>query len=122
MANGINFDKSKTEYLVTINSDKTEITAEAEDEKALEMAAKLRKDGVKVDMCFISKGMKQKMQYANRLMIPYVILLGEDEVKNNLVAFKNMNTGEQVSISYEEALKILKKYPKQALDFAKKCI
>ena len=79
-----------------------------EDEAALNLASKLRKDGVSVDMCYIAKGMKQKMQYASRLMIPYVILLGEDEVKNNLVAFKNMNTGEQVSISYEEALKILK--------------
>lgn len=79
-----------------------------EDDAAFEMATRLRKDGVKVDMCYIAKGMKQKMQYASRLMIPYVIILGEDEVKNNLVAFKNMNTGEQVSISYEEALKILK--------------
>ena len=79
-----------------------------QDDAAFALATKLRKDGVKVDMCYIAKGMKQKMQYASRLMIPYVILLGEDEVKNNLVAFKNMNTGEQVSISYEEALKILK--------------
>ena len=79
-----------------------------EDEKALEVATRLRKDGIKVDMCYIAKGMKQKMQYANRLMIPYVILIGEDEAKNNVLAFKNMNTGEQVSISYEEALKILK--------------
>ena len=37
-----------------------------------------------------------------------MFLLGEDEVKNNLVALKNMNSGEQVSISYEEVLKILK--------------
>ena len=79
-----------------------------EDDASFEIANRLRKDGIKVDMCYISKGMKQKMQYASRLMIPYVILIGEDEVKNNLVAFKNMSTGEQVSISYEEALKILK--------------
>ena len=79
-----------------------------EDDATFEIATKLRKDGVKVDMCYIAKGMKQKMQYASRLMIPYVILLGEDEVRNSLVALKNMNTGEQVSISYEEALKILK--------------
>ena len=69
----------------------------------------LRKEGINVDMPHLNgKGMKQKMQYASRLGVPYVVILGEDEVKNNLVAFKNMNTGEQVSISYEEALKILK--------------
>ena len=79
-----------------------------EDDAAFKIATRLRKDGVKVDMCYIAKGMKQKMQYASRLMIPYVILIGEDEVKNNKLAFKNMNTGEQVSISYEEALSILK--------------
>ena len=79
-----------------------------EDDAAISLASKLRKEGIKVDMCYIAKGMKQKMQYANRLMIPYVILIGEDEVKNNMVAMKNMNTGEQVSISYDEALRILK--------------
>ena len=79
-----------------------------EDEAALNLASRLRKDGVNVYMCYIAKGMKQKMQYASRLMIPYVILLGEDEVKNNLIALKNMSTGEQVSISYEQALEILK--------------
>ena len=80
----------------------------SQDDEAIALASKLRKDGIKVDMCFISKGMKQKMQYASRLMIPYVILLGEDEVKNNVVALKNMNTGEQVLVSYEVALNTLK--------------
>ena len=79
-----------------------------EDDASLQLASKLRKDGIKVDMCYIAKGIKQKMQYANRLMIPYVILIGEDEVKNNLLSLKNMTTGEQVSLSYEEALKVLK--------------
>ena len=79
-----------------------------QDDEAFKLATQLRKDGIKVDMCYITKGMKQKMQYASRLMIPYVILLGEDEVKNNLVSFKNMNTGEQLSLSYDETLKILK--------------
>ncbi len=79
-----------------------------QDDEAFKLATKLRTDGIKVDMCYLAKGMKQKMQYASRLGIPYVILLGEDEVKNNLLAFKNMYTGEQVSISYEEAIQILK--------------
>ena len=79
-----------------------------QDDEAYSLASKLRNDGVKVDMCYIAKGMKQKMQYASRLKIPYVILLGEDEVKNNVVALKNMNTGEQVLVDYNEALKTLK--------------
>ena len=80
-----------------------------QDDKALEVASKFRSNGVKVDMCYIAKGMKQKMQYANRLAIPYVVLIGEDEVKNSVLALKNMNTGEQVLVSFEEALNILKK-------------
>lgn len=79
-----------------------------EDDAAFELARKLREENINVDMCFINKGMKQKMQYANRLDIPYVVLIGEDEVKNNVLALKNMNTGEQVSLTYEEVLKILK--------------
>lgn len=80
-----------------------------QDDKALEMASKFRSCGVKVDMCYIAKGMKQKMQYANRLSIPYVILIGEDEAKNNVLALKNMSTGEQVLVSFEEALNIVNK-------------
>ncbi len=48
------------------------------------------------------------MKYANRLNIPYVALIGEDEVKNNVIALKDMVTGTQEIISIEEAIEKLR--------------
>ena len=54
------------------------------------------------------KGFKQKLKYANRLNIPYICIIGEDEEKNKKVALKNMETGEQEVLTIEEMLKNLK--------------
>lgn len=78
-------------------------------EHALNLTSKLRKEGINVDMPhLLNKGMKQKMQYASRLGIPYVILIGEDEIKNNVYALKDMNKGEQELVSYDTLLEKLK--------------
>lgn len=78
-------------------------------EEALSLTTKLRNENINVDMPhLLNKGMKQKMQYASRLAIPYVVIIGEDEVKNHVYALKDMAKGEQVLLSYEELLKRLK--------------
>ena len=78
-------------------------------EEALSLTSKLRNENINVDMPhLLNKGMKQKMQYANRLGIPYVVIIGEDEVKNKVYALKDMTKGEQVMISYEELVERLK--------------
>ena len=53
--------------------------------------------------------MKQKMKYASRMGVPYIVLIGEDEAAKGLVALKNMQTGEQQVISAEEAIQIVKR-------------
>ena len=76
---------------------------------ALNLSTKLRNEDIKVDMPhLLNKGMKQKMQYANRLGIPYVVIIGEDEVKNNVYAFKNMSTGVQEILTYTQLVERLK--------------
>jgi len=52
---------------------------------------------------------KNKLSYANKQEVPFVIIIGEDEVNNNVVALKNMKTGEQSIISLEEVLTYIKK-------------
>ena len=61
----------------------------------LNLASKIREAGINTDVYYQNKGMKQKMKYADRLDIPYVILIGEDEVNANKAMLKNMLTGEQ---------------------------
>ena len=61
----------------------------------IEVATKLRLKGINVEIYFDNKSMKKKMNYANKQNVPYVIIIGEDEVAQNKVTVKNMITGEQ---------------------------
>ena len=49
---------------------------------------------------------KKQFKYANSLEIPYVIVLGEDEIKNGTVSLKNMETGEQQELTIEKLIQI----------------
>ena len=51
---------------------------------------------------------KKQMSYANAKQIPYVAMAGEDEINNSMVSLKNMETGEQSSVSIERLLEILR--------------
>ena len=61
----------------------------------------LRSNNIKTDICYIDKGFKQKMKYANKMGNKYVIIIGDDEVSNNNVVLKNMLTGDQKVISID---------------------
>ena len=50
------------------------------------------------------KKFKQKISYADKLGVPYVVLLGEDEIAENKCSVKNMATGEQITCSPEDAI------------------
>ena len=73
-------------------------------EAALKTAAALRDAGIRTDVFYQEKGMKQKMKYASRLGIPYVVLIGEEEANNGTVSVKNMDEGRQVTVSLNEAI------------------
>lgn len=69
----------------------------------------LRSNNINAIMCYIDKGFKQKMKYANKINTKYVIIIGEDEVSNNCYALKNMYTGEQIKYDIDSLIKALKK-------------
>ena len=76
---------------------------------ALKTASEIRKAGFTADCYYANKGMKHKMKYANKLGIPFVAVIGEDEVNSNTVALKNMATGEQVTVELENIGNEIKK-------------
>ena len=76
--------------------------------KAVEVAATLRKENIETEVYLEDKKIKAKFKYADRLSIPYVIVIGEEEIQNNVVTLKNMETGEQDTISLEEAITKIK--------------
>ena len=58
-------------------------------------------------VCYDNRSFKAKMKDANRREIPYIIVVGENEVANGVYSLKNMATGEQINLSKEECLKKL---------------
>lgn len=77
-------------------------------EYATKVANELRQNGINTQMYLENKKIKAKFKYADKLQVPYTIVLGEDEEKNNTVTLKDMQTGEQQQISLEEVIKIIK--------------
>ena len=67
------------------------------------LAEQLRAAGLKVQFYGENKKFKQKMAYANKLGVPFVVLLGEDELAQGVCSVKDMRTGQQVSVNVSEA-------------------
>ena len=65
---------------------------------AIALATQLRKNGIRTQLHCEEKKFKQKISYADKLGIPYVIFLGEDEIAGGVVACKDMATGEQTKL------------------------
>ena len=73
--------------------------------EANKLVAKLRNGGIYAIVYTESGKLSKKFKFADALNIPYSIVLGEDEVKNSIYTLKNMETGEQESLSIEEIIK-----------------
>ena len=77
-------------------------------DRALEVGAILRNNGINTDVYLEDKKIKAKFKYADKLEIPYVAIIGEEEEKNGTVSLKNMKTGEQEEIGIEKLVEKLK--------------
>lgn len=71
---------------------------------AFSVLCDLRGAGFKSDMDFAGRSLKAQMKQANKRSAPYVVILGEDEVKEGSVTLKNMQTGEQKKIMANELI------------------
>ena len=71
---------------------------------AISLATDLRSAGIRTQLYTEQKKFKAKMNYANNLGIPYVVFLGEDEIAQGVVACKDMVTGEQTKLGFDETL------------------
>ena len=70
---------------------------------AIALAEQLRSGGVRVQLYAEQKKFKQKMSYADKLGVPYAVLLGEDEINEGVCSVKNMTTGEQCKLTPQDA-------------------
>lgn len=76
---------------------------------ALKTAKQLRDSGINTDLYSnFQKDMKDKLKYADKQNIPYVCIIGENEIQENVVTLKNMQQKTQEKQTVEELIKILK--------------
>jgi len=74
---------------------------------AIAAATALRDAGIRTQIYTEQKKFKAKMSYCAKLGIPFAVLLGEDEIAENKLSVKNFETGEQVTVSAEEAIALI---------------
>lgn len=74
----------------------------------LKMANQTRKAGIPTEVYPDSTKMKKQMGYANAQNVPFVALVGENEMATQTVSLKNMATGEQKAVTVEELIDIIK--------------
>ncbi|GAB6088018.1 histidine--tRNA ligase [Alkaliphilus crotonatoxidans] len=95
----------------------TEVLVVPMDEGSMKYGLKvtngLRKAGIITEIYLEDGKFKKKLNYANKQGIPYVIIIGEDETEKNRVSLKEMSSGEQKSLSLEEAIGLIESQNKE---------
>ena len=92
--NLINADKkSISDILIIPMTDKKEVP--------FKLATDLRNLGVNTEIYLNNKKIKAKMKYADKLEIPYVVVIGDEEIESKKIKLKNMTTGEEIELNFE---------------------
>ncbi len=78
-----------------------------EENYALQIARQLREAGINTELYPDAAKLKKQFAYADANKIPFVITAGKDEIEKGIVALKNMSSGEQNSLSLQQAIERL---------------
>ncbi len=102
----------KTERMLDLPKTKVKVFVanvnEKMKEKAVEVAQKLRKERIPCQTDLMGRNLKKQLEFADSLGVPFCIIVGEKEVKENKFKLKNMKEKTEESLSLEEIIKILK--------------
>ncbi|MEW6295333.1 MAG: histidine--tRNA ligase [Candidatus Diapherotrites archaeon] len=101
MEKGLKAEKTNTKiYVIPIGT-------EAE-KKAIELAERMREKGINSDIDLLKRGISKNLDYASRQGIPFVALLGENELKEECLKLRDMKTGKEEKIKLNELEKLKK--------------
>jgi len=81
---------------------------EKEQDYCMNLAGQLRQADIATEIYPSAEKMKKQMKFANDKSIPIVVLIGENEMKDKTITYKNMITGEQFTTSQHEFVQYLK--------------
>jgi histidyl-tRNA synthetase len=78
-----------------------------EQKYAQKVLGKLREHNIKCELYPDAAKMKKQMQYADKNNVPYVLVIGKDEMETGMLSLKNMKTGEQTLLVIDEIIGLL---------------
>ncbi|MFH0978360.1 MAG: histidine--tRNA ligase [Candidatus Woesearchaeota archaeon] len=76
--------------------------------QSLKIAEQLRANGIRTDVDLSGRGPSKNLQYANSLGIPFVAIIGEEELREKKVKLKNMQSGEEKLLGIDDCVKAIK--------------
>jgi len=76
-------------------------------QKAYQFAVNLRRSGLIVDLDYLSRSVKAQMREANKAAAKFVIFFGGNEFNQKEIVMKNMNTGDQINMKFDDIEKII---------------
>jgi len=81
---------------------------ETEELYSLKLIQKVREAGINAELFPESSKMKKQMNYADKKGVPFVAIVGEDEIQQQKITLKNMTSGEQQLVSIDELIRLVK--------------
>ena len=76
-------------------------------DESIKIVEKLRSKNINVDIDMLDKGISKNLDYADKLGTPYVIIVGDDELKKKKLKLKNMKSGKEEYLSLDDIIKKL---------------
>jgi len=77
-------------------------------DKSLEIAQNLRSNGINTEIDLMDRGLSKNLSYANSFGIPFVVFVGEEELKQKKVKLRDTNTGKEELLTVDQIVKKLK--------------
>ncbi len=93
-------DGTGTQVLVTVFNEESQT-------KSAQVSNQLRKAGIKTELYPAVDGLGKQFKKADQAQIPYAVIIGEEEIAQDKVSLKNLNSGDQIMMSVEEVIKKL---------------
>ena len=97
------FKDTKTNAKVLVINFSSDLTSEV-----TKIASKLRENNINTELYFEPDKLGKQFKYAEKRGIPFVVIVGPDEIKNNLYELKNMSTGESDKLSFDKLVQTLR--------------
>ncbi|MCD8484202.1 histidine--tRNA ligase [Candidatus Woesebacteria bacterium] len=87
------------------------VTVFAEEQQSISAAVtqQFRQAGISTELFNSTEKLAKQFKYANKLSIPWVVVVGPEEAEKGMVQLKNMTSGEQVTVSVDEAIATVQK-------------